>query len=234
MLAIFEKIAAEQPIGASTLAQQLGMDKSAVQRSLVTLANAGWIAQTPTRPVQWELSAHLFTLAQLPHSSDELRARARKVLEELRDETGETAFLAISDIGRFVVIDVVESHHMLRMVPRVGTIIPASGSATGRILLPYFDAERQETLLGRPPSAGELAQFAASRERGYGLSEGEVMEGSTTIAAPVLDARGLPAAAVVITGPSERISPDRHKAVGEAVARYAAKLSSRIPAKQTA
>lgn len=229
MLAVLEAIAAHQPIGASSLARLLDEDKSAVQRSIVTLAKAGWITQIAGPPPGWELSAHLFTLAHLPHSSDELRIRARKALENLRNETGETAFLAIPDIGRFVVIDVAESRHMLRMVPHVGQIIPTSQSATGRILLPYFDAERQKTLLGRTPTRTDLAEFTTSRDRGYGLSVGEVMPGATTMAAPVFDNRGSPLAALVITGPSERLPADRHASVGAMLAQGAQALSRGAP-----
>ena len=44
MLAVFETIARAQPVGVSALARELGADKSAVQRDLMTLADAGWIA----------------------------------------------------------------------------------------------------------------------------------------------------------------------------------------------
>lgn len=225
MLAVLDAIAARQPIGASALARLLDADKSAVQRSIVTLAEAGWISQTAEHPVRWELSAHLFTLAHLPRSADELRARARAALEQLRDETGETAFLAIPDIGRFVVIEVVESRNVLRMVPRIGEIIATSQSATGRILLPFFSTERQEALLGHKPNESETAEFAACRQRGYGVSADEVVQGATTVAAPVFDSRGQPLAAIVITGPSERLPPASYDGLGALLRQSAANIS---------
>lgn len=231
MLEVLEAIAAQQPIGMSSLARQLGEDKSAVQRAIVTLANAGWISPTAEPPVRWELSARLFTMAHLPRSSDDLRRRARPVLDELRNETGETAFLAIPDFSRFVVIELVESLHMLRMVPRIGEVISASRSATGRALLSYYPAARQEALLGHAPTAEELAEFAASKQRGYGVSEGEVLPGATTMAAPVFDAHGQPVAALVITGPTERLSADRHGKIG-ALLTAAANTLSRGPSPQ--
>ena len=42
-LSVIEAIAANQPIGVAALARLLGEDKSAVQRDLMTLADAGWI-----------------------------------------------------------------------------------------------------------------------------------------------------------------------------------------------
>lgn len=229
MLEVLETVAAHQPIGMSALAKLLGEDKSAVQRSLVTLAKAGWIAPTAEPPVRWELSARLFAMAHLPRSSDDLRRRARRTLEELRDRIGETAFLAIPDFDRFVVIEVAESHHMLRMVPRVGEIISASLSATGRVMLPYYDVERQRALLGRELTSEDSAEFAESKRRGYGLSVDEVLQGATTMAAPVFDNRGQPLAALVITGPSDRLSAERYDGVGAELILGAARLSRASP-----
>lgn len=229
MLTVFEAIAARQPVGASALARHLDEDKSAVQRSLVTLANAGWICATGERPTRWELSPRLFTLANLPQSSEDLRRQARPMLESLREATGETAFLAIPDGDRFVVIDSVESHHMLRISPRIGQLITSSRSATSRAFLAHFDNERQQRLLQRQPTEKEIVELAATRQRGYGVSQEEVVPGSTNISAPILDFLGLPQAAIAITGPSERLG-DRIESLGELLKESAAGLSRRKPA----
>jgi IclR family acetate operon transcriptional repressor len=225
MLAVLEAVAAQQPVGTSALARQLEEDRSAVQRAIVTLANAGWIRATAESPVRWELSAHLFSLAHLPSSSMALRERARRVLENLRDQCGETILLAIPDGSRFVVIEVVESRHPLRMATRVGEQILLTDSATGRVVLALADAERQAAILGRKPTPAELAELEETRRRGFGLSIGEVMPGATTLAAPVFDARGDLLAAIVITGPSERISAPRHGEIGAMLVESAASLS---------
>jgi IclR family acetate operon transcriptional repressor len=230
MLCVFEAIASSQPIGASALARLLGEDRSAIQRSIVTLANAGWIAPTSERQVRWELSAKLFSLAHLPSSSDDLRRRARTALEDLRDETGETAFFAMPDRKGFVVVEVAESRNMLRMVPRIGEPIVTGQRATSRAVMSYYDPERQAAVLGRSPTRKELAEFALSRERGYGVSVGEGLEGATSIAAPILDPREFPLAALGITGPSDRLSTDRHDAIGRIVAASAGHLSRSAPA----
>jgi len=224
-LSILDAIAARQPIGVSALAKLLGEDRSAVQRAVMTLADAGWIRTAPEPPTRWELSAHIFTIAHLPHSSANLRERARGVLDELRDKTGETIFLAVPDLMRFVVIETAESPHVLRMVSRVGQVIDSPESSTHRALLPYFDAGRQAAVLGHAPTEGDLREFAATRARGYGLSAGDVMPGVTNLAAPIFDAQAQPVAALVVSGPSERLTPERHAEVGALVAAAAATLS---------
>jgi IclR family acetate operon transcriptional repressor len=225
VLSVFELVAAHQPIGVSALAKLLDDDRSAVQRAVMTLADAGWIRMAPEPPVRWELSAHIFAIAHLPDSTNDLRQRARPVLESLRDETGETVFLAIPDVSRFVVIETAESSHTLRMASRVGQVIGPRESATGRAFLPYVDAARQAAMLGHAPDEKDLAEFAATRARGFGLSAGDVMPGATNLAAVIFGAQAEPVAALVVSGPSERLTPERHAEIGALVARHAATLS---------
>jgi len=230
VLSIVELIAAHQPIGVSALARLLRDDKSAVQRAVMTLADAGWIRTAPEPPVRWELSAHIFTIAHLPHSANDLRQRARRTLEALRDEVGETVFLAIPDIGRFVVIDVAESPNALRAPLRVGEVIPVRGSATVRAFLPYLAPDRLCTILGTDgPDPADTAEIAATRARGYGLSADEVLQGSTILAAPIFDGDGQPIASIGVSGLSERITPDRHARIGALTLAGARGLSRGAP-----
>ena len=228
-LSVLELIASRQPIGVSALAKLLEEDRSAVQRVVMTLADAKWIRLAHELPVRWELSAHIFTIAHLPFSSTDLHQRARRPLEELRGRTGETAFLALADINRFVVIDVAESHQRLRASARIGEVISPSNSATGRAVLPYFDREQQGAMLGRGPNRAELATFAATRERGFSLSINDVVQGASSVGAPVFDGHGQPMAAIVVSGPSNRLTADRHEGIGKLLMLYALGLSRGAP-----
>lgn len=230
VLATVELIAAHQPIGVSALARLLGEDKSGVQRAVMTLADAGWIRAAPEPPVRWELSAHIFTIAHMPHSANDLRQRARRTLEALRDETAETVFLAIPDIGRFVVIEVAESPHTLRAALRVSEIISIRSTATARAVLPYLAPERLKAVLGGEVlEPADVAEFDATRTRGFGLSADGVMQGSTIVAAPIFDSDGQPIASIGVAGPSERITPDRHAGVGALALAAARSLSRGVP-----
>lgn len=222
---IFELIAAHQPIGLTALARSLGEDRSAVQRALKTLASAGWIQPSPIAPNSWELSPRMFTIAHLPHSAEDLRHRARPVLEHLRDAFGETAFLAIPDRDRFVIVELRESSHSHRAFLRVTEIAPVRGSASGRAVLPYLSLEKQQVMLGEQPTDVDLAQFAEARTRGYGISAGEIQPGATNIAAAIFDIHGEPIAALGLSGPAERITPERHATAGALVMQGARSLS---------
>jgi DNA-binding IclR family transcriptional regulator len=225
VLAVLEAIARHQPIGVSTLARGLGADKSAVQRAIMTLADEGWIHPASAVPTRWQLTARILAVAHMGHSGNDLRRRARGTLEALRDESGETVLLTVPDVRGFVVIDAIESHHMLRTAPHIGMAVPVRGSATSRAMLPHMSLERQIQLLGGPPDAALLDEFAATRRRGFSVSEGEVTAGATTIAAPILEVDGQPSAAVAISAPSGRMSISNQRKIGAMLSRAARGLS---------
>jgi IclR family acetate operon transcriptional repressor len=225
VLKVFEHTAAHQPIGVSALARELGADKSAVQRDLMTLADAGWIRIAAGLPGQWELTPHVLTLARPPHSTDSLRQRARPALERLRSETGETAYLTVPDGDQFVVIDAFESPHMLRMVPPIGMVVPVAGSATARAVLPHLAEEEQARLLGSPVTAALREEFHATRARGYAVNDGDIEPSAVALAAAIVPRRGVPAGALVLTGPAERLPGDRRSEVGMRLRREAEALS---------
>lgn len=216
VLAVFETIARDQPIGVSALSRLLAADKSAVQRDIMTLADAGWIRSHPGTGAQWELSPHFLTLARPPKSAETLRLGAAPILEQLRSASGETAYLAVPDRDRFVVIAAAESHHLLRIVPAVGIVIPMSGSATARAISPYLDGGEDD------PGNREI------REHGYAVNDEEVHPGAVAIASAVLGSDGRPAASLVLTGPAQRLPVGRREELGLMLRDAARELSLKI------
>jgi len=229
VLTVLEGIARQQPVGVSDLARVLDADKSAVQRAIMTLADAGWIGSASGTPGKWQLTAHILALAHMGTVSNDLRQRARSALEALRDASGETVLLTVPDIRRFVVIDALESRQMLRTVPHIGLSVPVRGSATSRAVLPYMSREQQVEFLGKAPDTRLLADFAATLKNGYAVSDGDVLQGSVNIAAPILEMDGYPVGAVVVSGPSERLTAARHRKIGDMVLRTARALSRGVP-----
>ncbi len=225
MLRVFEAIAEAQPIGVSALARQLDADKSAVQRDLMTLSDAGWIRTVASSGGRWELTPRVLTLAHTPYSSNGLRQRARPTLEELRAETGETAYLTVPDGDHFVVIDALESPHVLRMVPPVGLVIRLEGSATARAVLPHLSAAEQARLLGHAPSAKLAAEFARTRELGFAVNDEDIVPGAIAMASAILGPGTTVLGALVLTGPTDRLPASRRGSLGAALQRAAQRLS---------
>jgi len=226
VLAALEQIARHQPIGVSALARLLDADKSALQRDVMTLADAGWIRAAPGPSTQWELAPYAMTIAQLPASLSGLRMQARAALDALRQEINETVYLMAPDRNRFIVVDAIESRPGLRMFSPLGIVAQVRRTATGRAFLAGLPPQGQLDWLGEPPDAATLADFARVRQQGYAVSDGEMRPGSIAIAAPIFGLDQRPEAAICITGTSERLPPDRWAAIGEATAAAAMTVSA--------
>jgi len=226
MLKVFERLARMQPVGLTGLARALDTDKSALQRDLATLAEAGWIQPSRGDARAWELSHQLLVLARKPHSSQVLGEQLRPLLERLHQLTGETVYVTVPHHDRFVVIQAIESPHLLRVVPPVGLIVPARGSATGKAFLALLDdSEREHLFAGKlpPEISDELDQVHA---QGYAVSDGELVPGSTSFAAAFTGQSGSPAGTLVVTGSTDRIKRAQWPVIGKHLVN-AATLASR-------
>jgi DNA-binding IclR family transcriptional regulator len=230
LLTVLEGIARHQPIGVSQLARLLKTDKSTVQRAIMTLVDGGWVHAAIGTPTRWQLTGHILHVAHLAHGSSGLRQRARATLEGLRDVSGETVCLAVPDIEGFVLIEVIQSHQLLRMVPHIGIVIPAGETATGRAFLPYLARAEQVKLLGRAPDANLLTIFDTTLRLGYAVSEDERAGGSINVAAPIFELDGQPVGAVLLSAPKERMPPEQYARAGAMVLQTARQLSLAPPA----
>jgi IclR family acetate operon transcriptional repressor len=234
LMVVLEEIAKNQPVSLSTLVQKLGDDKSAISRSLVTLAEAGWISAAPGGARDWQLTNRIHEMAAYARESDSLRRAAGMAMARLRDDFGETALLAMREANFFVIVEVAESREVLRIAPRVGYRYPALGSASAAIISPFLSESLQAEWLGHAPNESDLASFRKVREAGYAVhiqgfaqtNEGREAIRSTTIGAPIFDYDGTPVAALAVGGPSERISPERYEELGRAVKKAAQEIAA--------
>lgn len=222
MLSVIDALAAHQPIGVGALATLIDDDKSAVQRMLMTLADAGWIQPTGT-PTKWELSTHVLTLAEQTRGRHTLARSVRPTMEALRDETSETIILAAREGGGIVIVDVCQSTQMVRAAPNVGIVIPVANTATGHaILLASSDAERA-AILGGPPNASLLAELQTAKENGYTMTL--LWAGSSSVGAPIIDSTGAVLGALALAAPSARMPAERLHYYGRLLAERCRALS---------
>ncbi len=225
VLAVLEAVAELQPVGLGAVTRHLGEDKSAVQRALATLAEDGWIRALPGEPPRWELTTRTLVLASRSAVRSDLRQRARPVLEQLRDETGESVLLAVADAPRIVTLDVVESRQLVRAAPHVGMVIPPVGSAAGQALLAHLPVEDLPAYLGTQPDEAFLRQLEVVRRRGWSLNQGDITASASGVGAAVLGPSGRPLAAIAVSAPSARLPRARHEPLGRRLAEAAASLA---------
>jgi IclR family acetate operon transcriptional repressor len=213
--ALFEAIAARQPIGVSDLARVTEIDKSAAHRLAVTLHQAGWLDKTADG--RWRVVAALGRLVR-DAAADTLTASMRSRLERLRDETGETVMLVAIEDARLLVLDVVDSRHNLRITAPVGSQLPLLHSSGARAIAAHLPPDELAALRHAHPGFDDDHALAAVRRRGWALNDREIVADARVVGAPILTYDDYPLAAIIVCAPTSRVSLERMKAIGHRVA----------------
>jgi DNA-binding IclR family transcriptional regulator len=115
------------PLGTSDVARRLRLPKSTVHGLLRSLAAVGAIEEVQQR---YRLGPTVARLAAVA----ELRRRWRPVLQRLASETGETAFLGQPRGGRVAILDEAQGVGAPLVSAPVGSHVPASAGALGKVL----------------------------------------------------------------------------------------------------
>lgn len=236
-LRMLEELARRQPVGVSTLARELGIPKSNVQRALATLEEAGWIRPDSDVGSQWVLGYKVLSIARQVGNEHCLRDLAVPQLELLSLETGETVGMAMRDGDHWVIVEVREGSHPVRAVTQVGVRMPLEIAGTGHLILAYLPEEERNCILdhrgvAEPQRRLIRERIVTIRRDGFAYSKGEMLEGVAAVVAPIFDTANRPVGTVGITVPSHRVTPvsikslgARAVAVGAEITRLATALS---------
>jgi DNA-binding IclR family transcriptional regulator len=204
---------AQDGLGVTEVARELGVHRSTASRLLGTLA-ASRIVERDPRTAGYRLGARIVGLAASAVARLPVVSQARPDLEHLSVASSETVNLSILDGTHVVYVDQVTPAQTVVMASWVGRRSPAHASSSGKAMLAFGDPILRESVLRGPLEAvtpktvTDPARLRAildqTRRRGYAVSTGELEEGLVTLAAPVLvDGRAV--AAVSLSGPSSRI-----------------------------
>lgn len=214
-LRVLEAVAENQPIGVADLARLLELPTSTVQRILVTLREAGWIAPTDDVLTRWSMTARALAVGQKSTHGQSLIEASAAPIRALRDKTQETIHLAVPDgTERMVIIDRADSEQAIRTYIAIGHSSPIHATASGRSVLAALPDSALEEVIGRGLPAvtdrtitdpAQLRErIAAVRSTGYAVVLGENRPQISAIAAAVLDPASRPVAAVAISMPALR------------------------------
>ncbi|WP_433710262.1 IclR family transcriptional regulator [Nocardia sp. CA-084685] len=163
-------------------------------------------------------------------------------LEALRDQTGETAcFFRREGVFR-VCVALAETYHAIRREMHVGKIVPLHVGSAGRVLLAWDDTALKEVLAEGLPGFTDAtitdpevlrAVVEDTRRAGFAITAGERDEGASGVAAPVFDSRARVLGALMISGPTFRLTDERCRECAEEVVRAAEQatrmLGGRLP-----
>ncbi len=226
-------------LGVTELSKRLKLHKNNVFRLLATLESRGYIEQNKVTE-NYRLGLKSLELGQTFIKKMGLLHQAKPVLEELVNESNETAYVAIFKDGYIVYLDVVETGLTVRVVSRVGTRLPSYCTAAGKVHLAYMSDEEIESYLpaqdleaytphsitDREVLKKDLAKVA---EQGYAFDIEELDVGVRCVAAPIRDYTRRIVGALSISGPATRFSDERlEKELVPLVTRASEELSTRL------
>jgi len=197
------------------LAGALGLNKTTAHRALAALRFRDFVTQDATTGT-YLLGPSSTQLADDFFSDENLPVLLHPALVALCGVAGELVHLGVLSGTHVVYLDKVEPERSVRVWSAVGRRSPAVTTALGRALLAFRGTDRT-MLAGYVHAAGEQASVDAARvwdvleqarATGFAIEDQENEVGISCVATPLLRS-GAAIAAVSITAPVERMTPER-------------------------
>ncbi|CAB3834961.1 IclR family transcriptional regulator [Achromobacter piechaudii] len=196
------------------IARASGLDRSATQRLVYTLETLGYLRRIPdTR--NYGLTPKVLQFSYNYVRANELIDKASPYLLDISRTLGETTNLQELDGHEIVFVARFPGHHLVNVDIAVGSRLPAFFTASGTAILSRLTDEQRREILAQtrldpitpytevnPDKLLERVQRVA--EKGYAIIVNETVLGDISVAAPVIDHRGLAVAAINISVPTTR------------------------------
>ncbi len=209
MLDIVEFLAGQtRRFGVTELSRTLGISTNSVFRILRRLTERGY-AEIEPQSGTYRLGPRFFSLGMSLASRFDLRTRARRHLEWLAEESGQTAQIQIATDNQMLILDVANATAPFYLQPQPGAQLQFHGNAFGKCLLAFWDESKQRALLPSPwPHLTETTprdwtqldpELNTIRITGLAYDREEYLRGVCCIGAPVFDVSNQVIAGVGIT-----------------------------------
>jgi DNA-binding IclR family transcriptional regulator len=235
-LSILELLSAQGPdLTLGEISDRLELHKSTVHRLTMVLERHNLLERNSVNG-RYRLGLKLFELGTKAVSQLNLRERARPFLERLVLETSETVHLCVLDDSEVVYLDKVEPERSIRMATSVGRRNPAHCTAVGKAMMAYLPESQVESIVRKHGMRAVTSHTITSllelkreleriRKCGYSVDNEEIEEGVRCVGCVVRNFSGEPLAAISISGPAFRLSPEKVPVLANAVMAVARDLS---------
>lgn len=215
-LALLELLADHGSLSLAQVERESGLNRTMAYRLLRVLGELGYVEHDPVRH-QFGLGARLLGLGAATAQRMNLAEIARPCLEAVRADLRETVGLGILAGNQVIFLGMLPGADGPELAAPMSPRNAAHSTAVGKAILAFLpEAQCRSRLAALAPLAAvtpativepralEL-DLARTRERGYALEDEENTQGTRGVAVPVLDPRGLPVAALALSGPADRI-----------------------------
>ncbi|MFF1541319.1 IclR family transcriptional regulator [Microbacterium sp. NPDC058269] len=221
------------------LAGAANLSRSTAHRLLSALRSEG-LVDRDGESTRWMPGPELFLMGSVAAARYDVTTLARDVVRSLAVKTEESAFLSVRRADETVCLLREEGSFPIRsFVLSEGVRFPLGVASAGLAILAFLPDHDVDTYLERHPdlesSWGRAhgqrplrARLAETKERGYAVNPGLIVEGSWGLGAAVFDRSGRPEWALSLTGVEFRFGPDRMAELGRTLLAHAHQLSARI------
>jgi DNA-binding IclR family transcriptional regulator len=221
------------PLSLKEISARVHLPETSLFRVLLTLEKHKYLLQH--RDGAYQLAPKLI-FGWLVQAADHLRALARPEIERLAHTFDETVSMSYLYDDRIHVVDCIESFHEIRMTNKMGRVLPPHCSAMGKVITAFQDrplADRMLEVYGLSSRTEHtitdrnklFAQFEESRRTGIAADREESIRGGICFGA-ALRTEGKPVvAAISISTPATRMSPQLEKDIQAALVESAARIS---------
>ena len=231
---LLDRVADAGPEGITLAKLSAAMPKarSTTHRYVTTLLTLGALRRDATGRLH--LGLKLLELAVGLLEDHDLRSVAMPFLRELGERTGETVHLGIPSDGHVVYIAKVESSHSVRLVSRIGAQVALHCTAMGKAILAHLPPAELQAALALPRPIRTLhtiterdellAEIETIRATGVALDREENELGVSCVGAAIVDSRSVPVAAISVSGPIGRLTPQRCEQISPLVLETARRI----------
>ncbi len=213
-LSVLRSFTRERPeMTLSEVAAATNLSPAVARRCLFTLVELGYVARDEKK---FLLTPEVMSFASAFIESTNLEELVQPFLQKLRDETGDSASLAVLSGNDILYLVHVSTRRMIRLVAGFGTRFPAYPTSLGRVLLAhqptpelgrYLKALKLEKLTEQTVSTKEALRkiLKDCKKNGYASVEDELDYGIVSVAVPVFDANGDILAAINCSTATSRV-----------------------------
>lgn len=228
---------ANKPMRLSDIARENGMTRSNAFTMLQTLQDLDYVRQCHDSTL-YELTLKMFEIGARPVGRSGLVSVAHPVLMLLSEQAPENVILSVRDGTLGVVVDRIQSKAYVQTFAQLGARAPLHAVSGGKLLLAHAPEHivdsvsanlkrfTDRTIVDPVALREELARI---RTQGYAVTHGEINDYVKGVAYPVRDRFGLVAAALSVSGPMERLGPEKIEHYVDLLQRHAAKIEAAWP-----
>lgn len=215
-LALLELLAEHGPLTLAQVERLSGLNRTMSYRLLRVMSDLGYVRHDPVRH-QYDLGTRVLGLGAITSQRLNLAQIAWPFLDAMREETQETIALGVLAGNQVVYLGMLDGAHGSDISVRFGGRDAPHATALGKAILAFLPPDlRMRRIASLQPlpalTPSTIVDVAAledeltlTRERGYAIEDEENVIGARAVGVPVLDADGMPVAAVGLAGPVDRV-----------------------------